>query len=51
MEEFHSFYKHEQAWFWSASWQEAEAEAEADIKAGRVKKFASAEAMLRDLDA
>ena len=40
-----------QAWFWSKSWQEAEAEAEADIKAGRVKRFDSAHALLRDLDA
>ena len=34
----------DQAWFWEKGWQEAEREAEEDIRAGRVSKvFASAE--------
>lgn len=34
----------EQAWFWERDWQEAEREAEEDIKKGRVSKvFTSAE--------
>ena len=28
----------EQFWFWTKEWQEAEKEAEEDIKSGRVKK-------------
>lgn len=32
----------EQAWFWTRRWQEGEAEAEADIRAGRVQSFESA---------
>ena len=32
----------EQAWFWSKRWQQGEAEAEADIHAGRVHSFDSA---------
>jgi AbrB family looped-hinge helix DNA binding protein len=32
----------EQAWFWSKRWQQGEAEAEADIRAGRVHSFDSA---------
>ncbi len=40
----------DQAWFWSKSWQEAEREAEEDIKAGRVKKFKSAEDLIKDLN-
>ena len=39
----------EDAWFWSTSWQEGEREAEADIKAGRVKKAKSAEELIRAL--
>ena len=30
-----------QAYYWTPEWQEAEAEADADIKAGRVKSFDS----------
>ncbi len=37
------------AWFWSKAWQEHEREADADIKAGRVKKTASAEETIRAL--
>jgi AbrB family looped-hinge helix DNA binding protein len=33
----------DQAWFWSERWQEAEREATADIRAGRVHEFANAE--------
>jgi AbrB family looped-hinge helix DNA binding protein len=40
----------EQAWFWSKEWQEAEREAEEDIKAGRVKKFKTVEDLIKDLD-
>jgi hypothetical protein len=39
-----------QAYFWTEEWQKGEAEAEADIKAGRVKTFDSAEELLEDLD-
>ena len=39
-----------QAYFWSEKWQKGEAEAEADIKAGRVKAFDSVEQLLEDLD-
>ncbi|MFH1381497.1 MAG: AbrB/MazE/SpoVT family DNA-binding domain-containing protein [Chloroflexota bacterium] len=30
----------EQAWFWTERWQQGEKEAEADIRAGRVHRFA-----------
>lgn len=39
-----------QAWFWTKEWQEAEKEAEADLKAGRVKKFKDVEELIKDLD-
>ncbi|MEE9284618.1 MAG: AbrB/MazE/SpoVT family DNA-binding domain-containing protein [Dehalococcoidia bacterium] len=39
-----------QAYFWTPEWQAAETEAEADIKAGRVKGFASADELFEDLD-
>ena len=32
----------EQAWFWTRRWQEGEREAEEDIRAGRVHRFANA---------
>jgi AbrB family looped-hinge helix DNA binding protein len=32
----------EQAWFWSERWQQGEAEAKRDIRAGRLHKFADA---------
>ncbi len=32
-----------QAYFWTKEWQEAEREASADIKAGRVKAFDTVE--------
>ena len=40
----------DQAYFWSREWQEAEREAEEDIRAGRVKEFASAEELIQDLE-
>ena len=39
-----------QAYFWTKEWQEAEREASADIKAGRVKAFDTVEGLLADLD-
>ena len=39
----------DQAWFWTKEWQAAEREAEADIKAGRVKKAKSVEGLIRSL--
>ena len=41
----------DQAWFWTTEWQSAEREAEADIKAGRVKKARSVEEVIRSLKA
>jgi len=38
-----------QAYFWTKKWQEAEKEASADIKAGRVKEFDSAEELFKEL--
>ncbi len=40
----------EQAWFWTREWQEAEKEAEADLKAGRVNKFKNVEELIKGLD-
>ena len=39
-----------QAYFWTEDWQKGEAEAEADIKAGRIEAFDSVEQLLEDLD-
>ena len=39
----------EQAYFWSKEWQEAEAEATADIRNGRVTKFSNAKDAIRYL--
>ncbi len=39
-----------QAWFWSDRWQAMEREADADIAAGRVKRFESADDFLSELD-
>jgi antitoxin MazE len=40
----------EQAWFWSKEWQESEKEAQADLEAGRVKRFKNVEELIKDLD-
>ncbi len=39
-----------QAWFWTERWQRMEREAEADIEAGRVTRFADANSFLADLE-
>ena len=39
-----------QAWFWTPGWQAAEAEAQADIDAGRVAAFGSLNELIADLD-
>ena len=39
-----------QAWFWTPGWQAAEAEAQADIDAGRVAAFDSLGELIADLD-
>jgi len=39
-----------QAYFWTNRWQEAEREADEDIKSGRVKSFASVDELIKDLD-
>lgn len=40
-----------QAYFWTADWQAAERQAEADINAGRVQRFDRMEDLIADLDA
>jgi AbrB family looped-hinge helix DNA binding protein len=40
-----------QAWFWTAAWQAGEAEAEADVAAGRSDTFDSSETFLNSLGA
>ena len=39
-----------QAYFWTRRWQEGEREADADIKAGRVKTFDSVDELIKDLE-
>jgi len=39
-----------QEWFWSDSWQAAEREADADVKAGRVETFNTMEEFLAGLE-
>ena len=39
-----------QAYFWSAEWQQAEREAQADLDEGRSQRFDWVEAMIADLD-
>ena len=40
----------DQEWYWSKQWQQWEREADADIAAGRTKKFDSMEELIADLD-
>ncbi|MEA3311702.1 MAG: AbrB/MazE/SpoVT family DNA-binding domain-containing protein [candidate division WOR-3 bacterium] len=40
-----------QAWFWTPEWQRREREAEEDIRAGQVKRSASAEELVEELRA
>ena len=40
----------EQAYFWTPEWQQAEQEADEDIKAGRTRRFSTAEELIADLD-
>lgn len=39
-----------QAWFWSDRWQAMESEADDDIRAGRVKRFNSADELFAELE-
>jgi len=39
----------QQAWFWSAKWQDGEREASADVKAGRTTTYPSSEDFLASL--
>lgn len=40
----------DQAYFWTKEWQEGELEADADIKAGRVKAFDSVDELIEELN-
>ncbi len=39
----------DQLWFWTPEWQKKEREADEDIAQGRVKEFASADELIKDL--
>ncbi|MBU4350306.1 AbrB/MazE/SpoVT family DNA-binding domain-containing protein [bacterium] len=39
-----------QSWFWTKKWQDAEKEADKDIKAGRVKTFDNVNDLMKDLE-
>jgi antitoxin MazE len=39
----------DQAWFWTERWQKLEAEAESDIRRGRVKSFDSVEELFDEM--
>ena len=41
----------DEAWYWTAEWQAVEAEADADIRAGRVRTFDSMDDMFAEFDA
>jgi AbrB family looped-hinge helix DNA binding protein len=41
----------EQSWFWQERWQKLEAEAEEDIRKGRVKSFDSVEELFDEIEA
>jgi bifunctional DNA-binding transcriptional regulator/antitoxin component of YhaV-PrlF toxin-antitoxin module len=40
----------DQAWFWTPEWQAGEREAQADLEAGRVETYDSADEFLRALE-
>ncbi len=40
----------EQAWFWTKGWQEAEKEAETDLRSGKVKKYNNIKELIKGLD-
>lgn len=40
----------DQTWFWTERWQKKEAEAEEDIKKGRVKSFESVEDLFDEIE-
>ena len=39
-----------QAYFWTKKWQDAEKEADEDVRAGRVNVFDSVEELIKDLE-
>ena len=39
----------EQGWFWTGEWQKGEREAQEDIEKGRIKKFKSADHLIKAL--
>jgi hypothetical protein len=39
-----------QTYFWTKKWQDAEKEADGDIKAGRVKTFNTVDDLVKDLE-
>lgn len=39
-----------QSWFWTKKWQDAEKEADEDMRAGRVKTFDNADNLMKDLE-
>jgi hypothetical protein len=41
----------DEAWYWGSGWQEAEAEADADLAAGRSRRFDSMGEMFEEFDA
>jgi AbrB family looped-hinge helix DNA binding protein len=40
----------EQAWFWTERWQQLERQAQADLEAGRVRRYANIEDAITDLE-
>ncbi len=46
----HKLIDKSQAYYWTEEWQKGEREADEDIKAGRVKGFATTEELFADLD-
>jgi len=41
----------DEAWYWGSGWQQAEAEADADLAAGRSRRFDSMGEMFEEFDA